>query len=175
VRQIVSANPGLGMPPPLRAAARFGLSYRPLRAEDFDFTEALYLSTRAAEMAITGWPEEHKRQFLVEQHQAQHDYYQAHYSGAEWLIVEHLSEPIGRLYLAKWEAEVRIIDISLVERARSRGWGGAIIEDVIEWARTSGKPTSIHVEKNNPARRLYSRLGFLVAVDKGIYDLMQCG
>ena len=33
---------------------------------------------------------------------------------------------------------------------------------------------SIHVEKNNPAMQLYVRLGFTVAEDKGVYDLMEC-
>ena len=31
---------------------------------------------------------------------------------------------------------------------------------------------SIHVEKANPAMRLYRRLGFATLEDKGVYDLM---
>jgi hypothetical protein len=31
---------------------------------------------------------------------------------------------------------------------------------------------SIHVETFNPAKRLYERLGFVVAEDKGVYQLM---
>jgi hypothetical protein len=32
---------------------------------------------------------------------------------------------------------------------------------------------TIHVEKNNPAMRLYRRLGFTAVEDKGVYDLMR--
>ena len=32
---------------------------------------------------------------------------------------------------------------------------------------------SIHVEKFNPAMRLYRRLGFVTEEDKGVYDLMR--
>ena len=32
---------------------------------------------------------------------------------------------------------------------------------------------TIHVEKNNPAMRLYRRLGFRTEEDKGVYDLMR--
>jgi hypothetical protein len=32
---------------------------------------------------------------------------------------------------------------------------------------------SIHVEKLNPAMRLYRRLGFVTEEDKGVYDLMR--
>ncbi|WP_245262846.1 GNAT family N-acetyltransferase [Mesorhizobium sp. LSHC432A00] len=47
-----------------------------------------------------------------------------------------------------------------------------MLADLIDEAAAAGKSVSIHVEKNNPARRLYKRLGFTVAEDKGVYDLM---
>lgn len=161
------------MPPPLHAAARFALSYRPLAATDFDFIEALYLSTREEELALSEWPEDQKRAFLVQQHRAQHHHYQTYYPNAEWLIVERDGAPIGRLYVDIWTRELRIVDISLVSAARGRGIGEALLRDVIEWASGSGKGVSIHVEKFNPARHLYLRLGFVVAEDKGVYDLME--
>ena len=36
-----------------------------------------------------------------------------------------------------------------------------------------GEDVSIHVEKQNPAMRLYRRLGFEIEEDKGVYDLMR--
>jgi ribosomal protein S18 acetylase RimI-like enzyme len=81
-------------------------------------------------------------------------------------------EAIGRLYLAEWGSEIRIVDISLVPENRGRGLGEALLRDVQADAASRGKAVSIHVEKFNPARRLYDRLGFAVIEDKGIYDLM---
>lgn len=159
--------------PPLHAAARFGIGYRPFAAEDFAFIEALYFSTRAKELARTGWPEEQKQAFLTQQHHAQHHHYQTYYPDAERLIVERGGEPIGRLYLDAWTLEIRIVDISLMPAARGQGIGEAILRDLIEQAATAGKGVSIHVEKFNPARRLYQRIGFVVAEDKGVYDLME--
>ena len=69
--------------------------------EDLPFVEALYASTRAAEMALTGWPPEQQRAFLAQQHRAQHHHYRAYHAGAEWLIIERDGAPIGRLYLAR--------------------------------------------------------------------------
>jgi ribosomal protein S18 acetylase RimI-like enzyme len=40
-------------------------------------------------------------------------------------------------------------------------------------AAAAGKAVTIHVEKNNPAMRLYRRLGFRTEEDKGVYDLMR--
>jgi len=159
--------------PPLHAAARFGIGYRPFAAEDFAFIEALYFSTRAEELARTGWPEDQKLAFLTQQHRAQHHHYQTYYPDAERLIVERDGEPIGRLYLDTWTLEIRIVDISLMPTARGQGIGEAILRDLIDHAATLGKGVSIHVEKFNPARRLYQRLGFVVAEDKDVYDLME--
>jgi hypothetical protein len=40
-------------------------------------------------------------------------------------------------------------------------------------ARSASKPIRIHVEKNNPARSLYDRLGFAFYRDDGVYDLLE--
>lgn len=163
------------MPPPLHAAARFALAYRPLAEEDFEFIEALYLSTRAEEMALSDWPEAQKHDFLTQQHRAQHHHYKTYYPNAERLILEREGAAIGRLYVDIWTHEIRIVDISLVPSERGHGVGEALLRDVIEWAASMSKGVSIHVEKFNPARNLYLRLGFAVTEDKGIYDLMELG
>ncbi len=163
------------MPPPIHAAASHALAYRPYAAEDFDFIEALYRSTRDEELALSGWPEAAKTEFLAQQHRAQHQHYQAHYPDAERLILERDGTPIGRLYVDAWPLELRIVDISLMPAVRGQGIGEAVLRDVIAWAEDQAKGVSIHVEKFNPARRLYQRLGFVMTEDKGVYELMEYG
>ena len=51
--------------------------------------------------------------------------------------------------------------------------GGALMRDLLDEAAAAGKAMSIHVEKYNPAMRLYRRLGFVTEEDKGVYDLMR--
>ena len=157
------------MAPPLSAAAALGVSARPMHDEDLPFVAALYASTRAEEVASTGWPPEMQEAFLAQQNRAQHHHYRNFYPDAEWLILERCGEAVGRLYLDEWRGIVRIIDISLVPQARGRGIGGAILQDVLADAAAAGKAVSIHVEIHNPARRLYERLGFEAVEDKGIY------
>lgn len=160
------------MPPPLRAAARHGLNYRPFAESDLPFVERLFSSTREEEVAMTGWPEDQQRTFIAGQFRAQHSHYQTHFGDAEWLIVERAGKPVGRLYLSEDEQEFLIVDVTIAPEARGAGLGAAILEDIFELARPTGKRVAIHVEKNNPARRLYLRLGFEVQEDHGIYDLM---
>lgn len=141
--------------------------------DDLPFVAALYASTRREEIAVTGWPQEMQDAFLRQQHEAQHSFYRANYDGAEWLILEGGGQPIGRLYRVIWPREIRIIDVSLVPEARGKGIGTSILTAIQEEARLIGRAVSIHVEKNNPARHLYDRLGFRKVEDKGVYDLLE--
>jgi GNAT superfamily N-acetyltransferase len=161
------------MPPPLRAAARLGVSCRPSAESDLRFLAAVYASTRTEEVASTGWPLEMQQQFLAHQADAQHRHYQRHYPDAEWLVVERGGNDIGRLFLEEWPSQIRLIDISLLPEARGGGIGGAILADLMEMAVAAGKALTIHVERNNPAMRLYLRLGFAKIDEHGIYDLME--
>ena len=157
------------MPPPLRAAARLEIRYRPITDSDVPFVKALYASTRTEEVAATGWPPALQQAFLAQQHEAQHRHYRANYANAEWLIIEQRGTAIGRLYLEAGQDRILIIDISLLPETRGHGIGGAILADLIDAATAEGKELSLHVEVHNRARRLYERLGFKLIGEKGIY------
>ena len=161
------------MPPPIRAAGDFGISYRQFTEEDMPFVAELYASTRRDEVAMTGWPTEMQEAFLNQQHEAQHSHYSLHFADAEWLIIEREGEAIGRLYLRDVPDDLHIIDISLIPENRGKGIGGAIMQDILDQARGRGKGVSIHVERNNPARSLYARLGFEMIEDRGVYDFLR--
>ena len=153
-------------------AARTGLTFRPIADADLPFLSALYASTRAEELAVTPWSDAQKAAFLDMQFQAQHAHYQKYYPNADWLVIEQAGQDVGRLYIERSASEHCIIDIALLPAHRSKGFGAALLTDLIDEASAFDKSVSIHVEKNNPARRLYQRLGFTVAEDKGVYDLM---
>ena len=160
------------MSPPIRRAAAFAVSYRPLAEADLPFLAALYASTRAEEVAATAWPEEMQRAFLDHQFRAQHNHYQGHYPAASWLVVEAAGAPIGRLYLDDRDGDLHLIDISLVPERRGGGIGTAIMADLLDWARAGGKTMTLYVEPPNPARRLYERFGFTPEGEAGVYEMM---
>ncbi len=88
-------------------------------------------------------------------------------------IVEKDGEPIGRLYIDRREDEHRLIDIALLPEWRGKGVGSELMRGVLDEAREAGKLVRIHVEQNNPAMRLYKRLGFEEIEDQGVYRLME--
>jgi GNAT superfamily N-acetyltransferase len=150
-------------------------SLRPITPEDVPFLAAVYASTRWDELAPTGWSDEEKAVFCRRQFDAQSAHYRQHYPEASFEIIERDGAPIGRLYVARWEKEIRIVDISLLPEARGAGLGTRLLHDLQEAARSAGKSLTIHVERFNPALQLYQRLGFEQVEDKGVYLLMSWG
>jgi ribosomal protein S18 acetylase RimI-like enzyme len=156
-----------------RRAARAGCTFRRIAQIDLPFLARVYASTRAEELAAAPWTEQEKSAFLEAQFEAQHAHYQKYYPDADWLVVAHQAEDIGRLYLERWPTQHRIIDIALLPEHRGNGLGEALLRDLMDEAAAAGKAVSIHVEKLNPAMRLYRRLNFRIEEDKGVYDLMR--
>ena len=63
------------------------------------------------------------------------------------------------------------MDIALLPEHRGAGIGAQLLRELQEEARSAGKSLTIHVERFNPALRLYERLGFRQVEDKGVYLL----
>lgn len=150
------------------------VTLRPITPEDDAFLLGLYASTRAEELAPVPWTEAQKQAFLRTQFDAQTRHYATHYedrSTFELVLVE--GAPAGRLIVHRGERDVRIVDIALMPAFRGRGVGTQLLQPLLDDAQAQGKSVSIHVEYNNPALRLYTRLGFVKVGEHGISWLMQ--
>jgi GNAT superfamily N-acetyltransferase len=149
------------------------IKLRSIKPEDEEFLYQVYASTREVEMAMVDWTKEQIETFLRMQFNAQHKHYQENYVGSKFDIILEGNTPVGRLYVARWEKEIRIIDISLLPEFRRKGIGSLFLKDIMAEAALDGKPVSIHVEHFNPALRLYNKLGFRKIDDTGAYFLME--
>lgn len=153
--------------------ARAEIVLRPATPADEPFLLAVYASTRADELAVTGWSDEQKAAFCRMQFEAQHAHYRAHYPGATYDVIEVAGVAVGRLYVVRGPKEILTLDIALLREHRGRGIGTCLLRELQEEARGTGKSLNVHVESFNPARRLYARLGFEEVEDKGVYLLMR--
>jgi ribosomal protein S18 acetylase RimI-like enzyme len=149
------------------------LERRAVTDADRPFLFDVYASTREEELRIVPWSSEQKAAFVRQQFEAQDTYYRAHYGDATYEIVLVDGAPAGRLYVARWPEEIRVIDIALLPGYRGRGVGTHLLQTVFEEARSAHKPVRIHVEVMNPARALYERLGFRQVADQGVYLMME--
>ncbi len=149
------------------------LTLRPEDASDIPLLRELYASTRADEMAAVSWDEADRSAFLRMQFDAQRQHYRRSYPDAAFQIVLVDGRWAGRLYVDRAADEIRLIDISLRSEYRRRGIGTTLLGALLAEANELGRRVTLHVERRNPARRLYERLGFQALGDDGIYVRME--
>lgn len=149
------------------------VTLRPVAPDDEAFLYRVYASTREEELAAVDWGEAQKAAFLRQQFDAQSRHYREYYPEATFDVILADGRPAGRLYVARWPEEIRIVDIALLPEHRDRGIGTHLLNALISESEESDKTLSIHVERFNPALRLYGRLGFHKTADKGVYLLME--
>lgn len=150
------------------------ITLRPVAPDDYDFLVEVYGSTRAQEMALVPWTTEQQLAFVRSQFAAQQDHYAKNYPTASHDIILSDDRPVGRLYVARLDQEIRIVDITLLPAERNAGIGSHLLQQLLDEANRSGKMTRIYVEEFNPSLRLFERLGFSPSEQHGIHLLMQC-
>lgn len=146
---------------------------RPVQDADRAFLVDLYGSTREQELAPVPWDGATKRAFIEQQFAAQDAHYHLHYTNRTFDIVEVDGIAAGRLYVNRGERDIRIVDITIAPTYRGKGLGTALLQGLLDEGQDTGRSVSIHVERNNPARHLYDRLGFKPAGENGVYILME--
>jgi len=147
---------------------------RPAGPDDSDFLVEVYASTRADEMALVPWTDEQRSMFIRSQFAAQQEHYAQKYPAANHDIIVSDDRRVGRLYVARLDHEIRIVDITLLPAERNTGIGTYLIKQLLDEANHTGKITRIYVEEFNPSLRLFERLGFSPSEQHGIHLLMQC-
>ena len=121
------------------------------------------------------WSAEQKAAFLAMQFEAQHRFYTSRFSEARFQVIDLEGERAGRLYVDRRIDEIRVIDIALLPEHRGRGLGTSLLREVLREAVEAGLAVTLHVEPDNPAVRLYQRLGFQAEPERGegVYQLMR--
>jgi GNAT superfamily N-acetyltransferase len=153
--------------------AKEAIEFRPITEADNEFLYKLYASTRAEDLALTGWNEQEAEKFLRSQFNLQHTQYMKNYTEGgtfEIILVDHI--PAGRLYLQRKSNDLHIIDIALLPEFRGKGTGSRIMIELMTEADQKKLPLSLYVEQFNPAMGLYERLGFEKKELTGVYFSM---
>jgi ribosomal protein S18 acetylase RimI-like enzyme len=139
---------------------------------DAEFLYRVFASTRTEELAAVPWPDDAKEAFLRMQFAAQDRWYHERMPDATYEVVVVGGHRAGRLYVDRREDEILIVDIALLPEQRRNGIGTGLLRELLAEADATDRRVTIHVERFNPARRLYERLGFTDAEDQGVYVLM---
>jgi GNAT superfamily N-acetyltransferase len=157
----------------LPVSVNLPITLRPAGPDDNPFLIEVYSSTRAEEMALVPWNSEQQMAFVSAQFQAQQEHYLKKYPAAQHDIVLSGDRPIGRLYVARLDQEIRIVDILLLPSERNAGIGSFLLKRLLHEGRSTGKPVRIYVESFNRSLALFLRLGFVQIEQHGIHLLME--
>lgn len=137
-----------------------GFDLRPAAEEDEPFLYELITGAMAERLAAHLWDRAMREPLLRMQYQASRQAYAGCYGDAEHSIVLAEGRPAGRVMVARSEAALRIVDITLGPEHRGKGLGGAILRAYLEEADRTGRCARLQVALTSPAVRLYQRLGF---------------
>lgn len=141
--------------------------------DDEPWQLAIYASTRANELALTGWPRSQCEAFVMQQHQAQQQHYWRHFPQSVCQLILVGDAVAGRLWVDARPDRLHVLDITLLPAYRKHGLGTCCLQALAQQAQRRGLALGIHVELHNPARRLYERLGFQPDGEpQGLYQAM---
>ncbi|MGZ5199360.1 MAG: GNAT family N-acetyltransferase [Telluria sp.] len=135
-----------------------GWTLRQAAPDDAAFFACLFRSTRP-ELAML--PAGLADQLIAQQQQLQEMGYRQAFPHAQTLVVEVAGTPVGKLILDEQRQHLRVVDIAIAPAVRGRGLASAVLMQLQQQARDSGRDLILSVAHDNAAaRRLYEALGF---------------
>jgi ribosomal protein S18 acetylase RimI-like enzyme len=139
------------------------LSLLPARAEHYDFALSLYLETM----------EPYASELMVWDLGKQKAGFAALWKPEDVRIIMREDRALGWLQFKETEQEIFLQQIFVSPPHQRQGIGEMVMRRLLGTWRETGKPVRLMVLKNNPARRLYERLGFATIGDDGLKFEMQ--
>jgi ribosomal protein S18 acetylase RimI-like enzyme len=130
---------------------------RPAGPKDCEFLYALRKRTMAEFVEqYPDWTEAHREAFYMDFDPAIHSI----------IVVD--GRDAGAMAVRRTDREFYFANLHLLPDFQGRWLGTWIFRDLMAEADTRGVPIRFHVMKNNPARRLYERLGFSICAETDI-------
>ena len=130
------------------------ITTRPASEEDREFIFATYKSTMKGYVDWAwGWDEDRQQAGFWN-----------HLPPSGFRVIVVSKSRVGAIHLSPDESgqSDHLGMMIIAPQWQRKGIGSAMLAKIIENARASGKALSLRVIKNNPAKRLYDRLGFAV-------------
>jgi len=149
------------------------LTLRPERPEDEAFLFEVYASTRADELALTGWDAPTRAAFLRMQFNAMRRGYAQQFPNAQFSILLRAGQPVGRMVIDRAPEAVCLVDLVLLPEHRGLGFGTRLMQELLAEAGQLRKPIHLHVFKGTRPVQWYQRLGFIKVGETGAYDRLE--
>ncbi|MDJ0681998.1 MAG: GNAT family N-acetyltransferase [Xenococcaceae cyanobacterium MO_167.B52] len=87
-------------------------------------------------------------------------------------VIEINNLIIGLMKVVSSETEIYLAEIQIIQDYQKQGIGTNLIQSLIQEAQISNKKLWLKVLKNNPAKKLYQRLGFIKQEELAYHFIM---
>jgi ribosomal protein S18 acetylase RimI-like enzyme len=150
-------------------------TFRPMTSDDEPFVKDLYGITLRRQMPLEalGLSPEQLAAVLEHQYQSMMLHYNSNYPWAEISIVVRNGVDAGRLIIIEFEDEVRLGDLMILPEHQNNGICTYIMRKYLAKGIETNRKIRLHVEKPNPAVRLYEREKFVIIEDLSSHWLME--
>ncbi len=135
---------------------------RAFASDDAEFVFRVFSEARTHELRAAGLDDASLETLLRMQHRAQQASYRQAYPGAERVVLLSRDTPVGYALIDRAHDAFTLLDLALLEGHRGCGLGGSVLRALQREAAERRVLIRLHVRPENPARRLYQRLGFEV-------------
>src|SRR5665213_1636654 len=139
--------------------------------EDEEFLRTLFAQTN---VALQSFPLELQAALLDMQYRGREMTYSTQYPDAEdSMICLDDGTRIGRCLVDRSDERLRLVDLAIVPEWQGKGIGTRVLAELAQQSRETGVKLSLRIVKENPALRLYSRVGFEVeTADEVSYEMV---
>ena len=127
-------------------------------AEHYAFALGLYLATMRPYTA----------ELMVWDEQKQIESFAQRWKREDVRIIVLDGRDAGWMQAMETPSEIVLQQLFVVPERQGAGLGTRVLKDLLSRWEPTGKPIALTVLKNNPARRLYERLGFSVVGEAGV-------
>ncbi|HEY4363777.1 MAG TPA: GNAT family N-acetyltransferase [Bryobacteraceae bacterium] len=139
------------------------LAVRPALVQDEVFLYDLYNAVRGPEFDQAPISPSQKADLLRMQCRAQMSSYSQQFPNSCYHLVLLDGKPVGRLWVAPGEGELRLVDIAIHPEVQSKGLGTVLVQRIQQEAQQLKLPIRCTVNRFNPGSfRFHKRLGFTV-------------
>lgn len=152
------------------------LVVRPVLSQEQDeiFLYDLYSAIRAPEFDLAPIPASQKEVLIRMQFQAQLSAYTETYPNSCYHVVLLDSKPVGRLWVAPGDGELKLVDIAIHPKLQSKGIGTVLVQRLQQEAAKARLPIRSCVFRFNPGSlRFHLRLGFGVVREDQTHYYME--
>lgn len=123
--------------------------------------------------ALPDISESQRRPLIEMQLRAQSQQYQSDWPDSSNFLIMAEADRVGRITLCEAAQHYQLVDISILPLFRNAGFGTQVLRQLISRTDAQSKDLQLSVMKSNPALALYSRLGFEIVTDGGVYVEMK--